>query len=145
MMRWLAVCAIVVSIAVAVLAQPIFTADDLDETMQGVGRQFALINQMIAASDFETAKVRVTRAREQLSPSISFWRKNQRDDAVRMLKSVTEKLDNLDEALSEVTIDPATVLAAANEVGNACNACHNVYREKDSDSEAFRLRSGLLN
>ena len=76
MMRWLAVCAIVVSIAVAVLAQPIFTADDLDETMQGVGRQFALINQMIAASDFETAKVRVTRAREQLSPSISFWRKN---------------------------------------------------------------------
>ena len=144
-MRWLAVCAIAVSAGVAALAQPIFTADDRDETMQGVGRQFALINQMITASDFETAKVRVTRAREQLSPTISFWRKNQRADAVRMLKHVTGKLDDLDAALSEITIDPATVLAAASEVGSACNACHNVYREKDPESEAFSLRPGSLN
>ena len=144
-MHWIAVCAIVVSIGVAALAQPIFTADDLDETMKGVGRQFSLVNQMIAASDFETAKVRVTRARERLSPSISFWRNNQRDDAVRMLKQVTGKLDDLDAALSEITINSATVLAAASEVGSACNACHNVYREKDPDSEAFRLRPGSVN
>ena len=129
---------------VAVLAQPLFSEGDLDDAMKGVGRQFELINRMVAASDFEEAKVRVTRAREQLSPTISFWRNHDRDDAVAMVRTATRRLDELDAALSELTIDPGTVASAVEAVGAACEACHGVYREQDPATDAFRLKPGLV-
>tara|TARA_Y100000590_G_scaffold15480_1_gene18587 strand:- start:46 stop:495 length:450 start_codon:yes stop_codon:yes gene_type:complete len=102
-----------------IYAQPIYTADDLDQSMQGVGRQFELINQLLGAGDFESAKVRVTRAREQVAPTISFWRNNEDSDAVKMLREVTEKLDMLDAELSEVTVNSDAVASVVAEVGNS--------------------------
>ncbi len=102
-----------------IYAQPIYTADDLDQSIQGVGRQFELINQLLRAGDFESAKVRVTRAREQVAPTISFWRNNEDSDAVEMLREVTEKLDVLDAQLSEVTINPDIVASVVAEVGDS--------------------------
>ena len=104
-MRWPTVCVVIVWGGVVALAQPLFSADDLDDAMKGIGRQFELVNRTIAAGDFEAAKVRVTRAREQLSPTISFWRNHERDDAVTMVRAATRSLDSLDRALSEPTID----------------------------------------
>ena len=69
-MRWPIVCAGLFGASVLVLAQPLFTADDLDDSMKGVGRQFELVNWAVSAGDYEGAKVRVTRAREQLSATI---------------------------------------------------------------------------
>lgn len=143
-MRWSAVVGCVLGAGMVALAQPVFTENDLDDAMKGVGRQFELINRMIAAKDFEEAKVRVTRAREQLSPTISFWRNHDRDDAVTMVRDATRRLDALDAALSELTVDPTAVTTAADAVGAACEACHSVYRERDPSSDAFRLRSDLL-
>ena len=120
---------------------PLFTADDLDESMKGVGRQFSLLTRMVDAGDFEEAKVRVTRAREQLSPTIVFWRKNAREDAIGMVREATGRLDDLDAALSELTVDPAAVATALTAVDAACQACHGTYREADAgDAEAFRLK-----
>ena len=127
-----------------VLAQPIFTSDNLDEAMKGVGRQFAAVTTAIASKDFDTAKVRVARAREQLSPTTSFWRNNEREDAVRMVRDATAKLDDLDSVLSEVTIDAAASAAAARQVAAACQACHSVYREQDPTTNTFRLKPGSL-
>ena len=146
MRRYLA--AMVLCAGGAALAQdrvyPIYTGDDLDEAMKGVGRQFELLTSTLAAGDFEAAKVRVTRAREQLSPSISFWRSHRRDDAVRMVRNATGRLDDLDAALSAVTIDAAAVDAAARAVDAACQACHAVYREPDPSGDAFRLKPGAV-
>ena len=75
---------------------------------------------MVEVGDFEEAKVRVTRAREQLSPTITFWRKNERDDAIGMVRAATGRLDDLDVVLSELTIDPAAVSAALSAVDTAC-------------------------
>ena len=141
-MRYLA-AAMVLCTGAAVLAQdyPLFSADDLDEAMQGVGRQFSLLTRMVEAGDFEEAKVRVTRTREQLSPTITFWRKNDRDDAIGMIRAAAGRLDDLDVALSELTVAPAAVSAALAEVDAACQACHDVYREADpADAETFRLK-----
>lgn len=102
-----------------IYAQPNFTANDLDQSMQGVGRQFELINQLLRVGDFESAKVRVTRAREQVAPTISFWRNNEDADAVEMLREVTGKLDILDAELSEVTINKDNVVSTIAEVGDA--------------------------
>ena len=85
----------------------------------------------------------MTRAREQLSPTISFWRNHQRDDAVAMVRAATRGLDDLDAALSEITIDADAATAAAGAVNAACEACHATYREHDSASDTFRLKSGV--
>ena len=112
-MRYLA-AALVLCMGATLLAQdyPLFSENDLDEAMQGVGRQFSLLTRMVEVGDFEEAKVRVTRAREQLSPTITFWRKNERDDAIGMVRAATGSLDDLDVTLSEPTIDAAAVAAA---------------------------------
>ena len=120
---------------------PLFTAENLDEAMKGVGRQFSLLTRMVEAGDFEEAKVRVTRAREQLSPTIVFWRKNAREDAIGMVRAATRSLDDLDARLSEPTVDPAAVGTALAAVDAACQACHATYREADpGGAEAFRLK-----
>ena len=143
-MRALALVTGVLTAGLVVAAQPLFSEDDLDNAMKGVGRQFDLINRMIAASDFQEAKVRVTRAREQLAPTISFWRNHDRDDAIAMVRTATRNLDDLDAALSELTVDPTAVATAADAVGTACEACHQVYREEDPGSDAFRLKPGAV-
>ena len=121
---------------------PLFTAENLDEAMKGVGRQFSLLTRMVEAADFEEAKVRVTRAREQLSPTIVFWRKNAREDAIAMVRDATGRLDDLDAALSELTVDPAAVGTALASVDAACQACHATYREPDpASADTFRLKS----
>ena len=143
-MRLSAVIVGVLGVGAVALAQPLFSEGDLDDAMKGVGRQFELINQTVGASDFEEAKVRVTRAREQLSPTISFWRNHERDDAVSMVRTATRSLDDLDAALSEPAIDSRAVNAAVEAVGAACEACHSVYRELDPSTEAYRLKPGLI-
>lgn len=144
MMRYLAAAtATVLCAGGAVLAQdyPLFDAGDLDEAMRGVGRQFSLLTRVVEAGDFEEAKVRVTRAREQLSPTITFWRKSERPDAVAMVRDATGLLDDLDVVLSEPTINPAAVGAGLAAVDAACQACHAVYREADpAAADAFRLK-----
>ena len=145
-MRYLTLTAAVVLCLVGVApaqdqVYPLYSADDLDEAMKGVGRQFSLLTRMVEAGDFEAAKVRVTRAREQLSPTVVFWRKNSRDDAIGMVRDATRRLDALDVALSELTVDPAAVGAALKAVGAACQACHASYREPDpAAADTFRLK-----
>ena len=143
-MRYLALAAAVVLCMVGAAAAqeyPLFSADDLDESMKGVGRQFSLLTRMVEAGDFEAAKVRVTRAREQLSPTVVFWRKNGRDDAIGMVRDATRRLDQLDVALSELTVDPAAVGAALTAADAACQACHATYREADpAAADSFRLK-----
>ena len=141
-MRYLAAAMVLCMGAVAAAQDyPLFSEDDLDEAMKGVGRQFALLTRMVDVGDFEEAKVRVTRAREQLSPTITFWRKSERDDAIGMVRAATGRLDDLDVVLSELTIDPAAVGAALGAVDAACQACHGVYREADpAAAETFRLK-----
>jgi cytochrome c556 len=120
------------------LAQVVFTLDDLDRAMKTVGRNIDLAKQAIAAKDFETAKVRVTRAREQLSPTLAFWRNEKQSDAQKMVRAATARLDDLDSALSASPVDPGKVATAAAGVDAGCQACHTMYREEDPVTKTFR-------
>lgn len=122
------------------LAQVVFTLDDLDKAMKAVGRNVGLANAAIASREFESAKVRVARAREQLSPTVSFWTNEKKADAMKLVKAATEGLDALDRALSANPIDASAVTSAAMELDAACQACHAVYREQDAATKTFRLK-----
>lgn len=123
---------------------PIYTLDDFVKTMKTVGRNFGGVNASLAKNDFEAAKPQLTRSREQLATTVTFWRDHKREDAVQMLRQAVMRMDDLDAALSARTIDSAAVTATAKQVDIACGACHAVYREQDPTSKAYRLKPGAV-
>ena len=123
---------------------PIFTLKDLVHTMTTMGRNVEAVNMSIASSDFATAKGQLTRAREQLAISMTFWRDNGKHDAIRMLRETLTRMDDLDAALSRGKVDAAAAGALARQVDTACQSCHAVYRDQDPTTKAYRLKPGSV-
>ena len=118
---------------------PVYNEYHLDRTMKLVGRNFEGARQALAAADFETAKALFTRTREQVAVSITYWRHNERDDGIRMLREVLDGLDDLDAALSRPPIDTARAGELAAIADAACQTCHGVYRTQDPDTGDYSV------
>jgi cytochrome c556 len=123
---------------------PVFTVDDFFKFMKTVGQNFGSVNASIANGDFESAKSQLTRSREQLAISVTFWRDRKKDDALKFLKNTLMKMDDLDAALSAETIDPTAVGGLLKQVNAACEACHAVYRDLDSATKAYKFKPGSI-
>lgn len=119
---------------------PIFTPDTFVATMKTVAQNFSGATQALNAGDYDTAKSRAIRAREQLATTITFWRRNKRDDAVKMLQTATARFDALDDVLSKTPVDKDAASAAAKQIGGTCQACHAAYREQDPATKAYRIK-----
>ena len=118
---------------------PVYTADDFVMSMKTMGRAYGAVESALTANDFETAKAQLTRAREQLVITVTFWRDRKRDDAVRLLRATVGTMDDLDGALSAASIDRTSVGALARQVSAGCQACHAVYREQDPATKAYKF------
>ncbi len=123
---------------------PIFTLDHLDATMRRLGANVAGLRASLADGDFTAAKARVIRSREQLAITVTFWRDKGRDDAVALLRTALDRMDALDAALSVEEVDPTAVETLVTQIGDACTACHAVYREQDPVTREYRLTPGAL-
>jgi hypothetical protein len=123
---------------------PVFTLTDLVNTMKMVDRNVGGANAALARSDFATAKAQITRAREQLATTITFWRDHKKDDAIKMLRETLTKMDDLDAALSVQKVDATAAGVLARQVGAACESCHAVYRDQDPATKAYRLKPGTV-
>ena len=121
-----------------------YTEEKFVENMQAAGRNYAAVTDLIGGGDYESAKAQLTRAREQLAITITFWRDRQKDDAVRMLREALNGMDGLDTMLSASPVDAAAVKTASARVNEACSACHAVYREQDPATKAYRLKPGSV-
>lgn len=119
---------------------PIFNADTFAATMKTIGQNFGGTTRAIGEGDFESAKARAIRAREQLATTVTFWRKNSREDAVAMLRAATARFDELDTILSRTPVDTAAAGEAAKQIGASCQACHDVYRVQDPTTKAFKIK-----
>jgi hypothetical protein len=142
----LAMAAVVGNAAAAQKKNPYrnYTEEKFVENMQAAGRNYAAVTTLIGGSDYESAKAQLTRAREQLAITITFWRDRQKDDAVRMLREALNGMDGLDLVLGASPVDAAAVKSASARVNAACNACHAVYREQDPATKAYRLKPGSV-
>jgi cytochrome c556 len=139
--------------AVAVLAAqeekkpyPIFTIEHFTAAMKTTGQAFNAVNATLstgptAAKDPGDAKAYVAISRDRLATTITFWRDRKRDDAIKMLRDVLNKMDALDDALSADVIDQPKVSAIAREIGTGCQACHQIYREQDPITKAYRVKA----
>ena len=114
------------------------------ENMQTAGRNYAAVTDFIARNDYESAKAQLTRAREQLAITVQFWRDKNRADAIAMLREALNSMDNLDVALGAERIDPSSLRAASGRISTACSACHTVYRDRDPETKAYRIKPGSI-
>ena len=123
---------------------PVFTPDHLDAAMKTLGSNVAGVRASLADGDFTTAKERVIRSREQLATTVTFWRDNEQDGALALLRTALERMDALDAALSTDAVDGAAVTTMVTEIGSACGACHAVYREEDPATGEYRPKQNVL-
>ena len=114
------------------------------ENMQAAGRSYTAVTKLAGGGDYESAKAQLTRAREQLAITITFWRDRKRNDAEKMLRNALGNMDNLDAVLGAVRVEAATVRAAMEQVDKACSACHAAYRDQDPVTKAYRLKPGSI-
>ncbi len=123
---------------------PIFTVGNLATTMDTMGPNFDAARRALGNEDYDFAKERFIRAREQLAITITFWRQNDRDDAAQWVREAVRGLDDLDNILSAENIDGDAVTSRAGQVNRVCASCHAVYRELDPDSGEYRLKPGSV-
>jgi cytochrome c556 len=121
---------------------PIYTPDHFVAAMKTAGQAYALVNSSIAKDDVDEAKAFLAISRDRLATTITLWRDRKKDDAVRMLRNVLKRMDELDAALSAGPMDRAAVDAIGKQVEAGCAACHQMYREQDPATKSFRIGSG---
>lgn len=109
---------------------PIFTADHLDTTMKILGPNWAGVRAALSDVDYQMAKQRLSRTREQLATTMTFWRDREREDAMGWLRAALTQLDVLDAALSVEVVESAVLDPIVARVTEYCLACHEVYREQ---------------
>jgi cytochrome c556 len=117
-----------------------YTEEKFVQNMQSADRNYAAVKTFVAKTDYESAKAQLTRAREQMALTITFWRDTRKEDALAMLRKALNSMDDLDVALSAERVDPAAVAGAAERINAACQACHAAYREQDPSTKAYRVR-----
>jgi cytochrome c556 len=118
-----------------------YTEEKFVQNMQTAGRNYAAVTDLLARSDYESAKAQLTRAREQLAITVTFWRDRKKNDALKLLKDALDGTDDLDAALSAETVEPSVVRATSQKLAAACEACHAVYRDQDPGTRAFRMKN----
>ena len=118
---------------------PIYTPDHFVAAMKTVGQAYALVNSSVAKNDVAEAKAFLAISRDRLATTITLWRDRKKDDAVRMLRNVLAKMDELDAALSADTLDRAAANGIGKQVETDCATCHQTYREQDPVTKAYRI------
>jgi hypothetical protein len=61
-----------------------YTEQHFVESMQTAGRNYAAVNDLIAKGEYQSAKAQLTRVREHLATTVTFWRDLKKADAVAM-------------------------------------------------------------
>jgi cytochrome c556 len=117
-----------------------YTEQKFVENMQAAGRNYAAVMDLLAKADYDSAKAQLTRAREQLAVTVTFWKDRQLGNAVTLLRQTLDSTDMLDAALSEDPVEGAAVTAAAQRLNASCRSCHDVYRSQDPVTKAYHLK-----
>ena len=141
-MLWgVTVCTMAAGVGVVISAQKVVSLEDFDRAMKTIGSTIESVEQSIASGAYEDAKAPLALARQTLASSRPWWETNDESDAVRMNREAVAALDALDKALSAITVDESSVIAASGAVTRTCDACHAAHREGDEQT-GYRIKQG---
>ena len=117
-----------------------YTEQHFVESMQTASRNYSAVNDLLKKGEYQDAKAQLTRVREHLATTITFWRDNKKDDAIAMLRTALRGVDELDVVLSADKVEATAVGAVSTRIDNACKACHDVYREQVPGTKTYRVK-----
>lgn len=134
----------VVVLGVGIGAQATMSTEDYTKAMKANAQALGAMNKAIGSGAFADARTQVVTLRQNYMALQGFWAGVKKDDALVIVKDGLSRLDALDKILGAATVDQMAAQAAGKEFGgNACGACHKLYREGDAQS-GFRFKPGVL-
>jgi len=141
---------IVIGLAAALVTQLAAGQDEMSledyaALMESNRQAFSAVEAAIAAAAYQDARPSVAILRRNFQGLPRFWSARERADAVGIVRDGVDRLARLEEMLSRTWDVPETLVRQATEEfrGAVCAACHDVYREGDSES-GFRFREGVF-
>ena len=129
---------------VALAQSKITTLEEYAKLMKSNAQANGAMNKAIGSAAYADARTQIATLRQNFMTLQPFWAERKREDAVTIIKDGLSRLDALDKMLGAATVDQVAAQAAAKEFGgNACGACHKIYREGDQQT-GFRFRPGVF-
>jgi hypothetical protein len=120
---------------------PIFTVEHFVSAMKTVGQAYGAVNVSLSRKEIDDSKAYLVISRDRLATTITFWRDRKKDDAIKILRGTLARMDELDAALSAEKPDTEAAGVILKQIGASCEACHQVYREQDPSTKAFRIKN----
>jgi hypothetical protein len=105
--------------------------------MKQVGSSNGALRKAVDGSDAKLAAEHSAVLRKTFMDVESFWRSRRRDDAVQWAQDARKASEKIERSVAAGRWD--AVKSHAGTLGNACQACHGVYRERFDDG-SFRIK-----
>jgi cytochrome c556 len=110
---------------------------EYDALMKRINPAFNLLRQGVSSSSAEAILEHVVTLRKGFAEAEAFWKARGRKDAVGFAQEGRKQLEALHRAAAAANWDD--VKAAATALGQSCQKCHTVYRERLDDGTS-RIR-----
>ena len=119
--------------------------EDYATLMDSNRQAFSAVQAAVDTAAYQDARVSVAILRRNFQGLVPFWSARERADAVGIVRDGVDRLAALEELLSRTWDVPEMPVQQATEEfrGAVCAACHDAYREGDSES-GFRFREGMF-
>lgn len=126
---------------VAMRLPPPMTAEEeaYSKLMKQIGPANAGIRKAIEGTDTNLAKEHAAVLKQVFTQTEAFWKKKGKADAIGWAQEARKAIDAIDQAAVAGKWDEVKTSATA--MGQTCNRCHSVYRER-FDEGSFRIKLG---
>ena len=127
-----------------VAAQGKMSLEEYAALMKSNAQANGALNKAIGSASYADARTQVGILRKNFFALRPFWAERKRTDAVEIVRDGLSRLAAMEELLGRASVPQAEVQAAAKEFGgNACGACHKLYREGDNQT-GFKFKEGVF-
>jgi cytochrome c556 len=109
------------------------------KVMKRVGPAFNALRQAVSGSDAAAARENTVQLKQAFVETEAFWKTRAKLDAIKWAREARDHVDALALAVSRGQWDE--VKTASTSLGQACQSCHGMYRERFDDG-TFRIKSG---
>jgi len=119
---------------------PPMTRDEetYDKVMKRVGPAFTALRQAVTSSNLETIRNNIVILKQSFADAEVFWKTRGKRDATGWAQDARKHLESLHRAAEAEKWDDVTSSATA--LGQTCQSCHGVYRERQDDG-SYRIKA----
>jgi cytochrome c556 len=119
------------------------TPEEYDKLMKRMGPANMAMGKAAASSNWAEVRTQIGVIKDVLAQAQTFWEFHKKEDALKFLQGVRERVGEVETLAAAANPDPAKLAASIKTIGPACRQCHMVYREQLEDGTS-RIRPGTI-